>query len=70
MTLPDMLARWGFHQNASLLLALAPGHPEDYRISNFGFGIARRTPVALEALQRTLDCPNSGVWVASRPSCT
>lgn len=53
-TLPDMLQRWGFHDRASLLFGETPQDG----VSNFGFGIVRRTDVALDALQRTLDCPN------------
>lgn len=52
-----MLARWGFHDRASLLFGLTPLKT----VSNFGFGIIRRTDVALDALQMTLDCPNDDV---------
>lgn len=59
-TFQDMLQRWGFDNEAHMLIGLVPGHPEDMRISNLGFGIVRQTPRALEILQQTLDCPNKG----------
>lgn len=58
----DLLAHWGFHERASLLMAMdQPVHilPQNQNATNAGFAVFRKTPVALKAVEDLIACPDT-----------
>ncbi|KZV97206.1 hypothetical protein EXIGLDRAFT_833056 [Exidia glandulosa HHB12029] len=58
----DLLAHWGFHERASLLMAMdQPVHvlPQNQNATNAGFAVFRRTPVAIKAVEDIIACPET-----------
>ncbi|ORZ39006.1 hypothetical protein BCR44DRAFT_1427010 [Catenaria anguillulae PL171] len=64
MSLAEMLKRWGFHDTATMMMALdPPGQKENnWNATNTGFWVLRSTPRAKEIMRDLATCPD-------RPDC-